>query len=126
VQKLVNFFAHIARLLLHIIVLFIICRKLWPGQLMSTPLGTLTLRELLGGLMGLVGTLMFVCVIVYNLFNPERPDERERDWGTNWLGAFGGFALLVGLAVYDPPPTKDGTIEAIHGFAAGIVFWLLS
>jgi len=126
VQKVVNFFAHIARVLVHIVALFVICRKLWPDHLMSTPLGKLTFGGLLGGLGSLVGMLLLIGALVYNLFHPERPEEREPVWAAHWMIAFAGLVMLVAFAVFfQPPPAVDPLLHSIHGIAVAIVLWLL-
>jgi hypothetical protein len=125
-QKVANFFAHIARILLHLIALVVIWRKLWPEDLMSKPLGKLTVGELLGGLFPIVIMFIFGGTVLRSLFHPLPPKERDPDWASVWMGAFAILAGLVGFVIFYNPGPKDGFIEIVHGFATAIVGWLLS
>lgn len=126
-QKIANFFAHIARVLLHIIALFVVCRNLWPDHLMSTPLGKLTFGELLSGLASLGGMLLLAGVLVYNLFNPERPEDREPEWAGHWMIPLAALVALVAFAgFYQPTQPAARWIHTVHGVAVAIVIWLVS
>jgi len=118
-----NGIAIVSRTLLHLLALALVVRKVWPGELLSTPLAQLTLGGLLWGAIGLMlGSFLVLRTV-------SIPDKEKR--GPGWRNAWIVTPFVIGLIVafpflYEQNPKHNAVMDWMYAVIAGMIGWLVS
>lgn len=114
------------RTVLHLAVLTLVIKKAWPGELLETPLGQLTLGSLLFGVLQvLVGFVIGSFVVLRMIAIPDK-EKRDKEWRGGWIIA----PIMIGIFVafpffYENGGRHNAAMDWLYMVTASIIGWLV-